>query len=836
MHQMTTAFLSRFAARRLMAILLVAFLSMLVAPSASAQGTSGQLPDPISSQELARWLNRYISPSPAQWTAIDAAHERYKEEFGRLREGEIEKFLQQTRQMQGQMPDRATMKSFVETWQRLNQRIRSLDTRFFDEVQSAVEEAQMQRMARVRTARERSVSGGSMTAGMAGGRPADLAEVVEALELDPSKFFALDPVLVSYEQQIAKRLTELTEAGMSMMSDLVERLSAAGFGDVNNEELMKDPEKLKAFMEAMQSAFKESGEKTRQKTAEISKFNHASRRQLAALLTEEDALRFRREFVTRTYPGVGSQAETERLLDAALRIRSLDEAQRAALTQLRSTWRGDDEKIETEQIAQEDEQAREQSPFDFSGEQMGERTEARQALREKRTKLATAALDQAKSIVGPELAERLDALARGASEDGEIFGAGAAQAAEVPAPEAVTGGMAERASGEDRFLPAQLTPADIADWSRRLGLDDGRKAILETLHGDYLERWAATVSPKAAEIREAQQRAWSNRGEDDEPRMNPAEIEAAYKARDAALAEIQAVESRFFDEVKAAAIEPQQAPVVDALALGRSTQITGEAFLGSFNESRESEVDVVGVVADVLGDDRFAEVAVPVLLERGPALRNASREVLRAILESQREMETFGARMQASGRDGAMDAVVEAQQQMEKLTKSTAEANEKRREAVRGLLDAVAERLEPEEAQQLRRAYAQEAFPRVYRDRRSAAPLIERAQGLAELTPAQQEQIAQLSAEYEAAYEEFCERLVAIARESRGFAGMDPAGWQEWQDRRNQMDRIRFERNELSSRMVRQLATVLGEGLAAKVPGIGQYGKEADRTPNPFEE
>jgi len=837
MNHIPTLLTSALAARRLMAILLVACAALLVVPTAQAQGTSGQLPDPITSQELARWLNRYIAPTPAQWAAIDAAHGRYKEEFSRLREGEIEKFLQQTRQMQGQMPDRATMKNFVDTWQRLNQRIRSLDGRFFDEVQGGLEDSQMQRLPRARIARERSAHRESMTAGMSGGMPTDLAQVIDALELEPSEFFALDSVLVSYEQQIAKRLAELGDAGVSMMSDLVEKLSDAGFGDVNNEELMKDPERLKAFMEAMQTAFKESGEKARKKQAEIAKFNHASRRQLAALLSEEDALRFRQEFVARAYPGVGSQAETERLLSAALRIRSLDDAQRDAIKALRGSWRGDDEKIENDQIELEDRRAQERSPFDFSGEEMTESAEALQALREKRIAIAKGALDQAKAIVGTELAEQLDRLARGGSEDGAIFGDAAAGREPAAEPAAQPTGLTRRSSGGDQFLPAQLSATDIADWSRRLGLDEGRKAILETLHGDYLERWEAIVSPRVESIRVAIQRPWRDRGNSDQPpQISAADIDAAYKAREAALAEIRAVEERFFADVKSVAIDPRQAPVVDALALGRSTQILGEAFLGAFNESRESEVDLVGVVADQLGDDRFEQVAVPVLLERGQGLRKASSEVLRATMESQRDMEIFGARMQASGRDGAVDAMVDAQHQMEKLAKQTAAANDARRKAVRELLDAVAERLSAEEAKELRRAYDREAFPRVFQDRRSAAPLIERAQQLAELTPAQKEQVETLAAEYDAAYEELCQRLVEIARSSRGVTGMDPAGWQEWQDRRNQMDRIRFERNELSGRTVRQLAAVLGEGLAAKVPGIGQYGKDDGRARNPFDD
>lgn len=818
--------------RHLIAAVLSVCAVLVAAPSSQAQGTSGQLPDPISSQELALWLNRYVAPDPSQWEAIDTLHEQYKEEFNRLREGEIEKFLQSSRQMQGQMPDRATMKNYVDSWQRLNQRIRQLDTRLFDGIQGTLHDPQMQRFARVRTARERSANRGSMTVQMSGGMPADLAEILAAIEIDRETLFSLDSVLVPYEQQIAKRFVELNEAGMGMMSDLVERLTALGFGDVNNEELMKDPEKMKAFMEAMQEAFKESGLKSRQKSADIAKLNHTTRRQLTAMLPEEKALAFRREFIQRAYPGVGSESETDRLLGAAIRLRKIDDGQRAALEQLRSSWRGDDEKIENEQIALQDKFALEMSPFDFSGEAMQARQEESNALREKRRKSATAALEQAKAIVGPDLAERLDRVARGAPEDAESFGDVAAASDAVASAEEneMFGGMRW---GSDQFIPPQLDAGDIADWVRRLGLDEGQRAILETLHSDYLEHWKEQVDPAVQRIQESLAQGWGP-GQEGQ-RRSSAGVDAAYKAREEALAQVRAVESRFFDDIKHAVVAPAQGPVVDALALGRSTQIAGQGFFGMFSESRESSVDVVGVIADALGDDRFESVAVTVLLEQGPALRDATREVVRTMMDGQREMELVGVRMQESGSEDAMGAVVEVQERMAEMSKKSNAANDRRRKIVRDMLEGVAAKLPPEEARSLRQAYARQAFPRIFQDRLDAGPLLEKALALPGLTEAQKAELTRLEQEFEGSYDQISTRMIEVARESGGFGGMDPAAWQEWQDRRNQLDRIRFERNELSSRTVRRLSTILGEELSAKVPGIAQHAKEAAKPTNPWE-
>ena len=81
----------------------------------------------------------------------------------------------------------------------------------------------------------------------AGSPPTDLTEVLAGLDLSTAEWAALDPVVEPYEKEITKRLGESYEAGSTMIVDLFQALEDKGFVGATNEELMGDPERMKAF-------------------------------------------------------------------------------------------------------------------------------------------------------------------------------------------------------------------------------------------------------------------------------------------------------------------------------------------------------------------------------------------------------------------------------------------------------------------------------------------------------------------------------------------------------------------------------------------------------------
>ena len=226
------------------------------------------------------------------------------------------------------------------------------------------------------------------------------------------------------------------------------------------------------------------------------------------------------------------------------------------------------------------------------------------------------------------------------------------------------------------------------------------------------------------------------------------------------------------------------------------------------------------------------ESPVPRLAFHRRSVHVAKREY-RATLENQQMMERFSARMSASGEDGAGAlgaALAEFQESMKVVADRARDADQRQRALVRSVIDEVCGVLPEANATAIRRAYFRAAFPRVYGDRRSAVPLLEKAGDLNDLTETQRSDLATIQREFLPAYEAASERMVEINREAGLVVpGSDPEQWQSWQDRRNQLERVSFERDELSMKAVRRLKQVLTEDQVRRIPGLSAYEQAEDR-------
>lgn len=96
-------------------IALLLFVVAFAAPrAAEAQGTSGQLPDPMPTTELNDLLKRYVKPDSTQMATIETLHDDYRTQFRELRESEIEKFLKDMQALGGGgVPSKASVLEFT---------------------------------------------------------------------------------------------------------------------------------------------------------------------------------------------------------------------------------------------------------------------------------------------------------------------------------------------------------------------------------------------------------------------------------------------------------------------------------------------------------------------------------------------------------------------------------------------------------------------------------------------------------------------------------------------------------------------------------------------------
>ena len=146
------------ATKAAIAAVVAAAALFVPAVPAHAQGTNGTVPDPISSRELEAYADR-LALSDQQLQAALSAHDQYREDFRALREGDIEKLLQDAQGLRmGPFPislDRKQVEKSLRSMDTIISKIATLDNHLFDEIQTVLSDEQSAMLPRVRQARER---------------------------------------------------------------------------------------------------------------------------------------------------------------------------------------------------------------------------------------------------------------------------------------------------------------------------------------------------------------------------------------------------------------------------------------------------------------------------------------------------------------------------------------------------------------------------------------------------------------------------------------------------------------------------------------------------------
>ena len=156
------------------------------------------------------------------------------------------------------------------------------------------------------------------------------------------------------------------------------------------------------------------------------------------------------------------------------------------------------------------------------------------------------------------------------------------------------------------------------------------------------------------------------------------------------------------------------------------------------------------------------------------------------------------------------------------------------------------EALPPDAAQSLRMEYNRKAYPNIYNDSRSAEPHLKAALALEDLSPQQRSQIAEMTQEYRAAYDQLCDQLVELMANAsaNGFPGFGGPGggpggggrnggaagaggasggaagsgggggqrdMQSWQQQQRALEKVNFDRDELSDNALARLRAALND-------------------------
>ena len=802
------------------------------------QGTSGTVPDPISSRALARYMEE-LDLTDEQTRAIESLHEGYREEFRALRSGEIEELLQQIGGMwRGGFSnlDREGVQEAIKQTDRVMSRIRGLDDRFFDELQGVLGEDQLAELPRIIQARERDRyrSGATRMIGYVNpGARIDLGRTYRDLELGDQERRATEPLIVQYEMRLTNATRSLYEATTRVFLDVVDALQAqnVNFADA------ADPESRRQMMQGMRTAWAEALQKPRDKASAISDLNRRTLYQVTELLPAEPAATFKERYLRRAYPQVPSpsQGGAASGYRAALALEGLSREMQADVKAAAEQFRSQSGRLIEEMISYLDDYRREYTPTRFRGPQRREHEAKLEGYRERLTELDERAVEALYALLGSDLAGEIK-LAVASGSFGSDEAAGATVAPWMARPETAT-------LEPDPFVPPAISARDVVTYRKRLDLAEHDGFIAESLHEDYAIAYSAIRDTDIRDLRMARTKLGSN-GAEAGAAPTAGEIDEFYSLQKRVVTSIRELDDSFFDDLGTVITSKEQTEMLKRLRLARERRVynrglgavgpevvfgarggdrRGRSFMRRFmSRSRESGVDVAALTDRLeLTPSQRAE-ANEILLEYEKEAAEAFRRQYDTVLDLRAEAQKRTASSEpASGendRERRRQEWRNLRRYMDESNRRLDEVGKPIVELNRSALDLLCRALPESTAAALRHAYNRRAFPSVYEDPRSAERYLSAAVKLPNLAEGQEQKISSIIEEYRPAYRKLGDEMAEIqaAAPDPGASG-ERSRWRGGQERRNQLDVLRFDRDEVNAKAMRHLREVLTERQQALI-------------------
>ena len=830
--------------------------------SVYAQGTMGQVADPMNSKQLAKYLKRYVNPTFDQWIVIEDIHSDYLEEFSALRDGPITDFLEEARALSssGGVPDMESVKKYLASQERVNDRIRRLDEQCFNSMVAVLQADQIAGLQRARLARKRARFRSGMVTQSLGPMGGDLWEVLEEVDFDKGEMTVLLARLRPYEESATRISKKQNEAAGSILLRIVEELEARGFADIDlSDPANQNPEVMRNQMAAVQAGYKNAMEESGEASADLRSLNYRTLRGLTNVGDPWKVLEVKRKWINgagfgmrygRPNPlAISEEGATEEWTSFEGLAKALHEKEellgdlRDSVNELIQAYVIEEHtrtdrvlKIISEfdpmmeALAQAEQLFAETDP-EADGElsleeQVAEIEEARQKAGRERSRQLFALIEEQGS---PQLKDQIkDPRFLVRAHEFDTFDADQLESLDSYTLDSYA--EEELDSGDSVEYVTTGTQVESRDWisdamnisiigkiQQRAGDEVWVQAVLESLHEEYLDDWKSQVVPLQTQLREATSSIYTQESENETGvGFNDVAFKKQYQLRRQLLNTTANVDERFFDNLLLA-MPDESADAMTVLRAERAMErsLGGGAsglspFPGLSNAHYANPIKVLNEMD--LGTEHRLKVDKAILslqkslIDSQQALQVMASEIERSVVESQK---SFYESSDEMSQDEAANFMTEYQrirrESLEKIEPFETEVR-KHREA---LMRLVAESVSEEVNQQFIEAYRIASHPSIYRDVNSAKPAMEGALRIADLSPSQEEQIQELLAEYEQDWLQRSHRMAEAEAEYGDGDFMTPEGQQAFMAANMKMERARFDRDELAARKLRQLARIL---------------------------
>ena len=816
-------------ARRVFVALVAAVLALsLFNSSACAQGTSGSLPDPMSSSDLDKIMDR-LELDDAQRRVAESVHEQYIEDFKKLREGEIEEYLEKLRTIQGNMPDRKQIEDFISGMERLQDKIARLDNTFFDQLMATLRDEQQVELTRARMYRTRERHTGDIVqvAGMlVPAAKIDLSDLYDKLKLTPDEKLMIQTAVMDYESKLTRLSREMADSVIRMFLDIFDIIEAAGF----NNESFQDPEKAQEAFNVMREAWKTVSARMMEKAMEVSDLNRRSLRRISEMLPSDHAERLTMQYYEQAYPELPS-SNLRQLFRKALKFDDLTDEQWMNVSVMRDEFRRQEQKLYEEMADIRDSLRATSSPFEMGGmggqapPQNDEIIDKLDELNTKHTKLVDRTTESLNVLLGADLQVKInemqdplvaEALAEAAQAEQEVDDTDFNR---MPEP-------AQRTAEQPISVP------EFAQAMAMLNLDDAAKAVAEELHAAYVTRFTQVSEEVLGKVNEAQGKLW-HFDEATSTTTGPTteQVKELHELRKSAGEAMRGVDEAFFNDLAVAlGTEPQRQLQLDMLRNVRmraSYAMGADMWIWGFGgqHSQVASVDLVKLCMDEQLLDAPSEAFTAMLTTYDAEMTQAMRSRHEQGRAAQHRMDLANAEFTAAAQDSEdgpdVAAGVRYQQELEAMSTKLNETSQKVAQLNRDTLPMLLAELSEEDAARAEMAFKKAAYPTVYRGIDMINGAIAKARSLNSLSETQRTRLEEVLGEFEAKHDAICERMVALLSSTSG--AIRPFGaenMREYQRVESAMEQMEFERDELRARTRRRVQDVLTDEQLLQIGSV----------------
>ena len=772
------------------------------------------VPDPITTPELMKYAD-LIGLSDQQRIGMLTAHDAYKERYKQFQDRDVKKLRDAVvdialrfRPGRFSIPPRKELEEIVEQYKRVLNATHAVDRTFFDEVSASLTEEQTLKLQRARTARELAAYH-DLIREFAGnfnrGAGADLTELVRELKLPPEELEKAEPILVEYESTTLSKAREIYATMTKAVSVVLDVIDQLGLRDMT-------PDKMMALMQdqntivSLQNTFDEASKPFQAATFDLSQLNLRTYKRLAAVLSAEKTAALRAAYYERAYSeayrGLGRWQQRYR---DALDLKELTDEQKQNIQAQRDSYVHQEDSL-VDNVVPALEASREYRTFDqLRNEEQAPIYQKLEDLGKRLTSLdenATAALY---GVIGPELTARLDEKnpkdIQAASHGAHIVavdGDGSAQVIAAPEPAAIE-------EHEDPLLAQPMSAADLKQINAAVEFSQDNQTVLSTLYDEY-------------------------RGEYDALRKSPLEFEHPdtkptagdeAKARRSRAEALAAIDAKFFDNADVIADTPRQHLVLRWNRDARQREAvnkSAQAFGGGWYGFQDAYADPILFLARTPLDDATSQAVQAIVDDYSGRIA----PMVMARLDTARELQRRMNAQQRAGRvEGGEQAAQMAREKWMQSMRDLRKLNKDIRAVNRQALADLSDHLPSSIAWTLKTGYNRDAFPEIYQDPESADKVIDECMSIGELGASEREAVMQINDSYRTEYTAICDRMIDLRQQRRDFDfTRDEMFKRDDVDREVELERLRFERKEISARAKLRIKLALPADIAQRLSGL----------------